>query len=117
MILLDVLQQLAKVILNYNAALFFASVKNIRTCQPQISDGGASSTSKSAKADGMHYSNKVYLFAVAWGIWAFWCNLFSLLTSSILGTMHKVSAVGIIQNLHKNWFQIKWGTPVQTHNS
>ncbi|XP_038888029.1 la-related protein 6B [Benincasa hispida] len=38
------------------------SVKNIRTCQPQISDSGASSTSKSAKADGMHYSNKLHAF-------------------------------------------------------
>ncbi|XP_022971972.1 la-related protein 6B-like [Cucurbita maxima] len=38
------------------------SVKNIRTCQPQISDSGASSTSKSAKADGMHYSSKLHAF-------------------------------------------------------
>ncbi|KAG7022340.1 La-related protein 6B, partial [Cucurbita argyrosperma subsp. argyrosperma] len=38
------------------------SVKNIRTCQPQISDTGTSSTSKSAKADGMHYSNKLHAF-------------------------------------------------------
>lgn len=60
-----------KVILNYHAALQFGSVKNIRTCQPQISDSGASSTSKSAKADGMHYSNKVFLFSAAWGIWPF----------------------------------------------
>ncbi|XP_022969525.1 la-related protein 6B-like [Cucurbita maxima] len=38
------------------------SVKNIRTCQPQISDSGTSSTSKSAKTDGMHYSNKLHAF-------------------------------------------------------
>ena len=64
-ILLFHVQQLTKVILSYHTALLFGSVKNIRTCQPQISDSGTSSTSKSAKADGMHYSNKVYLFAVA----------------------------------------------------
>ena len=120
MILSHVLQQLAKVILNYHAAVLFASVKNIRTCQPQISDSGASSTSKSAKADGMHYSNKVYLFAVARDIRDFCCNPFSPLTSCIAGTMNdflKVSAVGIIHNFHNDWFQIKWGTPFQTHNS
>ncbi|XP_022767881.1 la-related protein 6B-like [Durio zibethinus] len=38
------------------------SVKTIRTCQPQPSSGGASSTSRSAKSDGMHFSNKLHAF-------------------------------------------------------
>lgn len=37
----------------------FGSVKTIRTCQPQPSNGGASSASRSGKADGVLYSNKV----------------------------------------------------------
>lgn len=38
------------------------SVKTIRTCQPQSSSGGASSASRTAKADGMLYSNKLHAF-------------------------------------------------------
>ncbi|XP_011005266.1 PREDICTED: la-related protein 6B-like [Populus euphratica] len=38
------------------------SVKTIRTCPPQTSGGGASSASRSAKADGMHFSNKLHAF-------------------------------------------------------
>ncbi|KAJ4723905.1 La-related protein like [Melia azedarach] len=38
------------------------SVKNIRTCLPQTSGGGAASASRSAKADGMLYSNKLHAF-------------------------------------------------------
>ncbi|CAK7325006.1 unnamed protein product [Dovyalis caffra] len=38
------------------------SVKTIRTCPPQISGGSASSASRSAKADGMHFSNKLHAF-------------------------------------------------------
>ncbi|KAH7547643.1 hypothetical protein FEM48_Zijuj01G0331500 [Ziziphus jujuba var. spinosa] len=38
------------------------SVKTIRTCQPQISNGGASSASRSAKADCMLFSNKLHAF-------------------------------------------------------
>ncbi|XP_048228532.1 la-related protein 6B isoform X3 [Ricinus communis] len=34
------------------------SVKTIRTCPPQTSGGGASSASRSAKGEGMHFSNK-----------------------------------------------------------
>ncbi|XP_061947926.1 la-related protein 6B-like isoform X1 [Populus nigra] len=37
------------------------SVKTIRTCPPQPS-GGASSASRSGKADGMHFSNKLHAF-------------------------------------------------------
>ncbi|KAK6930412.1 La-type HTH domain [Dillenia turbinata] len=37
------------------------SVKTIRTCQPQTSSGGASA-SRSAKADGLLYSNKLHAF-------------------------------------------------------
>ncbi|XP_030938426.1 la-related protein 6B [Quercus lobata] len=38
------------------------SVKTIRTCQPQPSNGGASSASRSGKADGVLYSNKWHAF-------------------------------------------------------
>lgn len=38
------------------------SVKTIRTCPPQTSGGGASSASRSTKADGMHFSNKLHAF-------------------------------------------------------
>ncbi|KAK9288522.1 hypothetical protein L1049_016981 [Liquidambar formosana] len=38
------------------------SVKTIRTCQPQPSNSGASSASRSAKADGMLFSNKLHAF-------------------------------------------------------
>ncbi|KAM0969076.1 hypothetical protein ACFX13_017648 [Malus domestica] len=38
------------------------SVKTIRTCQPQASNSGASSASRSAKADGMLFSNKLHAF-------------------------------------------------------
>ncbi|KAM7486438.1 hypothetical protein LguiA_002447 [Lonicera macranthoides] len=38
------------------------SVKTIRTCQPQASNGGASSASRTAKADGMLFSNKLHAF-------------------------------------------------------
>ncbi|KAF5733953.1 RNA-binding protein putative isoform 2 [Tripterygium wilfordii] len=38
------------------------SVKTIRTCQPQASSGGTFSASRSAKADGMHCSNKLHAF-------------------------------------------------------
>ncbi|KAI3430141.1 uncharacterized protein J3R85_008155 [Psidium guajava] len=38
------------------------SVKAIRTCQPQPSNGGASSAPRSGKADGMHYTNKLHAF-------------------------------------------------------
>ncbi|KAJ6734029.1 LA-RELATED PROTEIN 6B-LIKE [Salix koriyanagi] len=38
------------------------SVKTIRTCPPQTSGGGGSSASRSAKADGMHFSNKLHAF-------------------------------------------------------
>ncbi|GJZ76688.1 la-related protein 6B [Tanacetum coccineum] len=39
------------------------SVKTIRTCQPQASNGGASSASRGAsKADAMHFSNKLHAF-------------------------------------------------------
>ncbi|PWA58776.1 lupus La protein [Artemisia annua] len=39
------------------------SVKTIRTCQPQASNGGAASASRGAsKADGMHFSNKLHAF-------------------------------------------------------
>ncbi|KAK8480766.1 hypothetical protein V6N13_024674 [Hibiscus sabdariffa] len=37
------------------------SVKTIRTCQPQPT-GGVSSASRSAKSDGMHFSNKLHAF-------------------------------------------------------
>ncbi|XP_012468574.1 la-related protein 6B isoform X1 [Gossypium raimondii] len=39
-----------------------SSVKTIRTCQPQPSGGGMSSASRSAKSDGMHFSNKLHAF-------------------------------------------------------
>ncbi|KAF5733564.1 la-related protein 6B [Tripterygium wilfordii] len=48
-----------------NLMKFFSSVgsvKTIRTCQPQASSGGTSSASRSAKADGMHCSNKLHAF-------------------------------------------------------
>ncbi|KAL3828428.1 hypothetical protein ACJIZ3_017230 [Penstemon smallii] len=38
------------------------SVKSIRTCPPQKSNGGASSTSKAGKGDAMHLSSKFYAF-------------------------------------------------------
>lgn len=38
------------------------SVKTIRTCQPQASNGGPSSASRAAKADGMLFSNKLHAF-------------------------------------------------------
>jgi len=38
------------------------SVKTIRTCPPQTSNGGASSASRSGKADGMQFSNKLHAF-------------------------------------------------------
>ncbi|XVF54990.1 hypothetical protein PTKIN_Ptkin06aG0000600 [Pterospermum kingtungense] len=38
------------------------SVRTIRTCQPQASGGGVSSASRSAKSDGMHFSNKLHAF-------------------------------------------------------
>ncbi|GAB4825764.1 hypothetical protein Ancab_008639 [Ancistrocladus abbreviatus] len=38
------------------------SVKSIRTCQPQASNGGHSSASRSSKADNMLYSNKLHAF-------------------------------------------------------
>ncbi|XP_059448792.1 la-related protein 6B [Corylus avellana] len=38
------------------------SVKTIRTCQPQTSNGGASSASRSGKSDGMLFSNKWHAF-------------------------------------------------------
>ncbi|CAI9268912.1 unnamed protein product [Lactuca saligna] len=38
------------------------SVKTIRTCQPQASNGGPSSNSRTAKADGMLFSNKLHAF-------------------------------------------------------
>ncbi|XP_076895585.1 la-related protein 6B-like isoform X1 [Bidens hawaiensis] len=38
------------------------SVKTIRTCQPQASNGGATSASRAAKADGMLFSNKLHAF-------------------------------------------------------
>ncbi|KAM7280024.1 hypothetical protein ACFE04_007158 [Oxalis oulophora] len=37
------------------------SVKTIRTCQPQTS-GGGNSTSRSAKSDNMHFNNKLHAF-------------------------------------------------------
>ncbi|XVE97184.1 hypothetical protein REPUB_Repub02eG0289500 [Reevesia pubescens] len=38
------------------------SVKTIRTCQPQPSGVGVSPASRSAKNDGMHFSNKLHAF-------------------------------------------------------
>ncbi|KAJ8533602.1 hypothetical protein K7X08_006926 [Anisodus acutangulus] len=38
------------------------SVKMIRTCQPQSSNGGAASGSRTAKSDSMLYSNKLHTF-------------------------------------------------------
>ncbi|XP_058184237.1 la-related protein 6B [Rhododendron vialii] len=38
------------------------SVKTIRTCPPQTSNGGASSAGRSGKADGMLFSNKLHAF-------------------------------------------------------
>ncbi|KAL4561253.1 hypothetical protein LXL04_033416 [Taraxacum kok-saghyz] len=38
------------------------SVKTIRTCQPQTTNGGPSSASRGAKADGMHFTNKLHAF-------------------------------------------------------
>ncbi|KAI3697166.1 hypothetical protein L6452_29974 [Arctium lappa] len=38
------------------------SVKTIRTCQPQTSNGGTSSASRAAKTDGMLFSNKLHAF-------------------------------------------------------
>jgi len=38
------------------------SVKTIRTCQPQTSNGGATSASRTAKGDGMLFSNKLHAF-------------------------------------------------------
>ncbi|XP_034685932.1 la-related protein 6B [Vitis riparia] len=38
------------------------SVKTIRTCQPQTSNGGASSASRSSKTDNMLFSNKLHAF-------------------------------------------------------
>lgn len=38
------------------------SVKTIRTCQPQPSNTNASSASRSAKAEGMFFSNKLHAF-------------------------------------------------------
>ncbi|XVF40922.1 hypothetical protein PTKIN_Ptkin01aG0239700 [Pterospermum kingtungense] len=38
------------------------SVKTIRTCHPQPSGGVASSASRSAKSDGIHFSNKLHAF-------------------------------------------------------
>ncbi|XP_010517979.1 PREDICTED: la-related protein 6B isoform X2 [Camelina sativa] len=38
------------------------SVKNIRTCQPQNSGGGAPPAARSAKSDGTLFSNKVHAF-------------------------------------------------------
>lgn len=38
------------------------SVKTIRTCPPQTSGSGASSASRSAKGEGMHFSNKLHAF-------------------------------------------------------
>ncbi|PSS35762.1 La-related protein like [Actinidia chinensis var. chinensis] len=38
------------------------SVNSIRTCQPQTSNGGASSASRSGKADSMLFSNKLHAF-------------------------------------------------------
>lgn len=38
------------------------SVRSIRTCQPQNLNGGASSGSRAANLDGMHYSNKLHAF-------------------------------------------------------
>ncbi|KAL8262774.1 hypothetical protein R6Q59_024123 [Mikania micrantha] len=38
------------------------SVKTIRTCQPQTSNGGSTSASRAAKADGVLFSNKLHAF-------------------------------------------------------
>ncbi|KAG8375857.1 hypothetical protein BUALT_Bualt09G0002700 [Buddleja alternifolia] len=38
------------------------SVKSIRTCQPQNSNGGASSGSRTGKGDAMHFSSKFHAF-------------------------------------------------------
>ncbi|CAK9169526.1 unnamed protein product [Ilex paraguariensis] len=38
------------------------SVKTIRTCQPQTSNGGAISSSRTVKAEGMLFSNKLHAF-------------------------------------------------------
>jgi La-related protein 7 len=38
------------------------SVKTIRTCQPQTSNGGASSTTRTSKSDGILFSNKLHAF-------------------------------------------------------
>ncbi|MEI4850445.1 hypothetical protein Q8G46_27680, partial [Klebsiella pneumoniae] len=38
------------------------SVKSIRTCQPQTSNSGASSGSRTAKADGVLYCSKLHAF-------------------------------------------------------
>ncbi|XP_010251419.1 PREDICTED: la-related protein 6B isoform X2 [Nelumbo nucifera] len=38
------------------------SVKTIRTCQPQTSNGGSSASSRSAKLDNMLFSNKLHAF-------------------------------------------------------
>ncbi|RVW69042.1 La-related protein 6B [Vitis vinifera] len=38
------------------------SVKTIRTCQPQTSNGGASSAARSSKTDNMLFSNKLHAF-------------------------------------------------------
>ncbi|KAF5765610.1 putative RNA-binding domain superfamily [Helianthus annuus] len=38
------------------------SLKTIRTYQPQASNGGATSASRAAKADGMLFSNKLHAF-------------------------------------------------------
>ncbi|KAJ4833632.1 hypothetical protein Tsubulata_001249 [Turnera subulata] len=38
------------------------SVKTIRTCPPQTTAGGTVSASRSAKTDGMHFSNKLHAF-------------------------------------------------------
>lgn len=37
-------------------------MKSIRTCQPQTSNGGGSSASRSSKADNMLFSNKLHAF-------------------------------------------------------
>ncbi|XP_062010045.1 la-related protein 6B-like [Rosa rugosa] len=50
------------------------SVKTIRTCQPQTSNSNSSSASRSAKADGMHFSNNGIL-KMEYCFWWYYTNI------------------------------------------
>lgn len=84
--------------------LFCVSVKNIRTCLPQTSGGGAPSASRSTKVDGMLFSNKVCMYEVLFhfvfllyhGDLALVMPCIRLMFAYDFGALFRVYSIGIV---------------------